>query len=151
MTVESQAQTLSVASEVGWLVNRLNSVRADLLREVMQPLGINARGSALLTAVAELPPPVSQQEISAALNLDQPSVASVADRLQDAGLISRRRDPRNRRRYAVELTDEGRQVLAQARVVGAAVEAEMRRGLDADEVMTLHALLTRLAVSHGIL
>jgi DNA-binding MarR family transcriptional regulator len=37
------------------------------------------------------------------------------DRLQAAGLVERHRDPTDRRSYALEPTDHGRQTLTQAR------------------------------------
>lgn len=132
-------------------MNRLNSVRADLLRESLAPFGISARGLGLLMALDELPQPVSQQEISAALVLDQASVAIVADQLQEKGLISRHRDPRNRRRYAVELTPEGRRVFDTAWRESAEVEARMTDGLNDEEAATLRDLLQRVAAEHGIL
>lgn len=151
MISEPLRPALSNARRVGWLMNRLNSVRADLLREALTPFGISARGLGLLMALDELPQPVSQQEISAALVLDQASVAIVAEHLQAKGLIVRHRDPRNRRRYAVELTAEGRRIFDAAWRESAEAEARMTDGLTEEEAATLRDLLQRIAAEHGII
>ncbi len=104
----------------------------------------------MLKAVNELPAPVSQQAIAWALYLDQASVAIVADKLDADGLIVRRRDQSNRRRYVVELTEEGQQLVEQIKEPSRSIEVDMSRGLDEKETVLLRELLQRVAAAHGI-
>lgn len=136
--------------DVGWLLNRLNSIRAERLAEALGRFGLTARSSAVLKAVKELPSPVSQQAIAWALYLDQASVAIIADRLDADGLIQRRRDESNRRRYVVELTDAGHSLVEQIREPSELIASDMSRGLDDDETRALLELLQRVAAAHGI-
>src|SRR5439155_20249176 len=58
-------------------------------------------------AVVEKRQPVSQREISDYLGLDASDVVGVLDNLEAAHLVQRRRDPADRRRHAVVLTEPG--------------------------------------------
>lgn len=151
MASSSNGTTIpSNRGDIGWLINRLNSVRAEQLAEALGRFGLTPRSSAVLKAVNELPAPVSQQAIAWALYLDQASVAIVADKLDADGLIVRRRDQSNRRRYVVELTEEGQQLVEQIKEPSRSIEVDMSRGLDEKETVLLRELLQRVAAAHGI-
>ncbi|HEY1635592.1 MAG TPA: hypothetical protein VGF64_12600, partial [Acidimicrobiales bacterium] len=70
---------------------------------------------------------------------------AVIDDCEAAGLLERRRDPADRRRYAIHLTDKGRSLRARAQQTAAALREEMFAELDEAERRTLHDLLLRLA------
>ncbi|MHC0432250.1 MarR family winged helix-turn-helix transcriptional regulator [Streptomyces sp. O3] len=63
--------------------------------------------------------PCSQQRLAEFLAVTGPAVSQLVDELVKLGLVRRGRDPRDRRRYALEVTEQGREKLA---VVTAAVE-----------------------------
>ncbi len=98
----------------------------------------------VLKTVGELGP-VSQRAISDHLGLDASDVVGVIDILEAAGMVERRRDPDDRRRHAVVLTDHGKQASKRLKVVMAEVEARVLAGLDPDERRQLAELLKRAA------
>ncbi|MTE21002.1 MarR family transcriptional regulator [Streptomyces sp. TRM43335] len=53
----------------------------------------------------------AQRQLAEHLAITEPAAAQVVDELVRAGLVRRGRDPRDRRRYALELTDRGRESL----------------------------------------
>ncbi|WP_240980808.1 MarR family transcriptional regulator [Streptomyces sp. Z423-1] len=63
--------------------------------------------------------PCSQQQLAEFLAITGPAVSQLVDELVKQGLVRRGRDPHDRRRYALEVTDDGREKLA---VVTAAVQ-----------------------------
>jgi DNA-binding MarR family transcriptional regulator len=60
-------------------------------------------------------------------------------------LVARERDPDDRRNYAISLTDEGRQLLAELGRVAREHELAITSGLDEQERTQLLTLLRRLA------
>jgi MarR family transcriptional regulator for hemolysin len=87
----------------------------------------------------------SQRTIAADLGIEGATLTHHLHRLEAAGLVSRRRDDRDRRTQLVELTDTGR---VQFRVLLGAVQAfdsDLRTGFSDDELTSLRGLLRRLA------
>jgi DNA-binding MarR family transcriptional regulator len=58
-------------------------------------------------ATIEAHGPISQQQIADQLGHTGPAVVQTVDRLQALGLVERRRDPADRRSYALKPTDPG--------------------------------------------
>jgi DNA-binding MarR family transcriptional regulator len=53
---------------------------------------------------------ISQRELAERLGLEKSSVSRLVADLEAAGLLTRQRDPDNRRVYRLEITEEGRRV-----------------------------------------
>ena len=87
--------------------------------------------------------PVSQRAISDHLGLDASDVVGVLDILEAAGMVERRRDPDDRRRHAVVLTEAGEQASRRLSVLRAEVEARVLANLEPDERRQLVELLDR--------
>ena len=84
-----------------------------------------------------------QQELVDALCMDAKNVVLLLNELEDTGYVVRRRDPEDRRRHRVQITEGGREALARARDGMDAIENEVLQALDADERAQLLKLLTR--------
>jgi len=86
--------------------------------------------------------PQSLREISSALDLEPATLSPLLRRLETAGLITRRRVLGNERALAVELTAAG--VALRAEALSVPQTMMQRLGLDREDVMQLHAAMTRL-------
>jgi MarR family transcriptional regulator for hemolysin len=64
--------------------------------------------------------------------------------MESAGLVTRRRDPANRRLHLVELTPAGDALFLRLRDAAMAFDRRLRAGLSDDDVAQLETLLTRL-------
>lgn len=84
-----------------------------------------------------------QQELAEALCMDANNVVLLLNELEDLGHVARRRDPEDRRRHRVELTEQGLRALVSAERAQETIEDEVLQALDADERATLWRLLTR--------
>lgn len=87
--------------------------------------------------------PASQREISDRLRLDQGDLVAFVDWLEEVGFVKRRRDPRDRRRYEVNVTAAGRRALHTRARAADRLNAELFAALDLDERMQLRDLLLR--------
>ena len=89
--------------------------------------------------------PLPQRDVARGLAITEPATAELVDELVAAGLVVRARDPRDRRRYALELTAAGRERLERIRSAQAEVQARVTALLGSPERMDeLRALLQKL-------
>ena len=70
--------------------------------------------------------------------------------MQERGLIERRRNPDDRRHYALFLTEAGGRFMRELGQAGRAHETDLMTGLNPEEQAVLHELLTRLAEAQGL-
>ncbi len=64
--------------------------------------------------------------------------------MEAEGLLTRRRDPANRRVHLVELTDDGEAAFHRMRGAAQEFDRTLRAGIDADEIALLERLLDRM-------
>jgi DNA-binding MarR family transcriptional regulator len=84
-----------------------------------------------------------QQELAEALCMDANNVVLLLNELEDLGHVTRRRDPTDRRRHLVELTEAGLRALNGAERAQETIEDDVLRALDPSERAILWQLLTR--------
>jgi DNA-binding MarR family transcriptional regulator len=92
--------------------------------------------------------PVSQREVSEALLLDPSDLVTLVDILERAGLVERRRDPADRRRYALEVTPRGQLAVVRLREISREANEELLAPLDERERAQLAELIGRVVRHH---
>jgi DNA-binding MarR family transcriptional regulator len=90
--------------------------------------------------------PSRQQDLCETLMLDANNCVILLNELEEAGWTERRRDPEDRRRHVVTLTDEGAAALDRAREAQLSLEDEILASLDDDEREELRVLLRKALV-----
>ena len=86
----------------------------------------------------------TQGELATAVGVRQPTLTHHLDGLERAGLVTRSRDPGNRRVQRIAVTEAGEQLFLRLRRAAAAFEGRLRAGLDDDDVAALRRLLAQL-------
>ena len=89
----------------------------------------------------------SPGELSSELELSSGAMTNRLDRLEEAGLIRRVRDPGDRRGVKLELTDEGRRVWTESASAQAQKEIVVASALTKREQVELNALLRKLMLA----
>src|SRR6266540_139973 len=94
---------------------RLHELLMDLVRAagLLQPdQTVTGHPVSLSQAFAlhelDIDPPLSQRDLAERLRLEKSSVSRLAAEMERKGLLTRERDPANRRLYRLRLTEEGR-------------------------------------------
>lgn len=86
---------------------------------------------------------MSQQALAETLSLDPNNVVGLLNDLEERRLITRRRDPEDRRRHIVEVSSLGEEELELANARLGCVEDELLTALSAEERSTLYDMLVR--------
>ena len=86
----------------------------------------------------------NQRELAEAVGIREATLTHHLNAMDEQGLITRRRDPANRRVHLVELTEAGEAAFQRLRGAAAAFDQRLRAGFSSDEVADLEALLSRL-------
>ena len=89
-------------------------------------------------------PGTSQQELESALFMDANSVVLILNELEAARLSIRRRDPNDRRRHIVDITESGRRAIERADKARETLEDEILADLSPDERRALRQLLEKV-------
>ena len=133
-----------LAKRIGYLLTAAHLRRRGRFEELLRGAGIGAADFGTLATVAELGP-MSQQRVAAQLSLTGTAVVQIVDRLEADGLVERRRNPSDRRSYALELTGRGKATLERAQSALEQSSAELAEILGGrSQERELHGLLRKL-------
>jgi MarR family transcriptional regulator for hemolysin len=91
----------------------------------------------------------NQRELAEAVGVREATLTHHLNAMEADGLLTRRRDPSNRRIHVVELTEAGEAAFLALRDAAAAFDRRLRRGITAAELANLEGLLSRLAMNVG--
>lgn len=86
----------------------------------------------------------TQAQLAQEVGIRGPTLTHHLDALEERGLVTRRRDPDNRRVHLVELTDQGEEMFHHLREAAAGHDRRLRGDIDDDDLERLRALLARL-------
>jgi MarR family transcriptional regulator for hemolysin len=89
----------------------------------------------------------NQRELAAAVGIREATLTHHLNAMEADGLLTRRRDPGNRRVHVVELTDAGEAAFVRLRDAALAFDRRLRRGIGAEELAGFEDVLTRLAAN----
>jgi MarR family transcriptional regulator, lower aerobic nicotinate degradation pathway regulator len=125
---------------LGWLIN-------ERAHDALAPKGLTPQHHGVLSLLDE-GTRETQGEIADTLGYDRSHLVGLLDELEEKGLVTRQRDPGDRRRQIVSLTPAGKDMLGELRALAKQLEKEFLAPLAAAERRTLHELLLVLAGYH---
>jgi DNA-binding MarR family transcriptional regulator len=137
---DRMAEDAQVTQHAGFLLAQLGRAMTRQYRCALSPIGLKPRETHALLRLRE-GGPMSQQALGAALDMDASNLVALLNDLEAEDLISRRRDPEDRRRHVVEVSRRGTKVVGEVERASAEVE---------DRFFALQGLLARLARSADV-
>lgn len=138
---------MNVKKDGAGFVSLLTQIHKALLRRATEDvLGMRFKPYMTLGYIRDHPG-TTQQELESPLLMDANSVVLILNELEAARYSVRRRDPDDRRRHIVELTESGRRALEKADKAREGLEDEVLAELSAEERTTLRDLLERVLAS----
>jgi DNA-binding MarR family transcriptional regulator len=133
--------------KTGTIVLLTRLARAVFFRSSVDLVGLNLRNMVTLAYLRDHPG-ASQQMMTEDLSMDSNTGVLVLNDLEDLDYVERRRDPADRRRHIVNITDAGLGALEQAEVAQGSIEDEILGGLSASERATFRRLLVKALEKH---
>ncbi|MFM8304218.1 MAG: MarR family winged helix-turn-helix transcriptional regulator [Actinomycetota bacterium] len=93
--------------------------------------------------------PISQREVSDVLGVHPSDMVEIVDLAEREGWVERRRDPTDRRRYQLTLTDAGRRTRERYDAIAAEAEALVLEPLGEPERRTLLDLVAKVVAAQA--
>ena len=140
--VEGRVLLPAVAEHAGHLMWRAAARVSEAIVEALPP-GVDLHGYAVLLALAGRATR-SQQELAEIVDVSRTTVSNLAGQLSGQGLVTRVRNPADRRSYLLTRTAEGAAAARRWRRHAEDVEDAITAGFDVEERDALRRLLARL-------
>jgi DNA-binding MarR family transcriptional regulator len=132
---------VQLADQLQGLTRRLRRAQAERLA----PLGLTPAQERALRLIARDEEPPRMTELADRLGIVPRSLTTVIDALEQAGLVRREIDPRNRRAILLRLTDQGAAVRDDLREARRRAAEDLFAPLPETDRETLAGLLAKLA------
>jgi MarR family transcriptional regulator, lower aerobic nicotinate degradation pathway regulator len=131
-----------------WLLNQAAIHAIRIVGEAFAHAGVRRYHFSVLVALAE-EGPASQASLGRRLSIDRSDMVAVVNDLERDGLVTRVRDPHDRRRNLIEITPAGKCTLDRLDAKVEEAQAAVLEPLSAPERRQLVELLGRLVEHHG--
>ena len=94
-------------------------------------------------------PGLRQVELADMLDLEPITLCRIVDRLEEAGLVERVRDPADRRAWRLQVTEKAQPLMEKLTAVGAHLVDEAFAGIDPQEIEIARNVLARVRENAG--
>ncbi len=138
------ASTATSTHSTSALFAHLGRITRQSAECALAPFDLRPRHLVTLTVLEEHGDE-TQQGLAAAVRIDPTNLVGLLNELESAGLLTRRRDPADRRRHIVAISEQGRETLSRVRAALQEAEDQLLVMLDPDEREQLFQLLQRVS------
>ena len=94
-------------------------------------------------------PGLRQVELADMLDLEPITLCRIVDRLEEAGLVERTRDPGDRRAWRLHVTAKAQPLIEKLQAVGAELVEQAFAGIDAEDIDLTRGVLARIRENAG--
>jgi DNA-binding MarR family transcriptional regulator len=133
----------ALLESTGFLVTRAQQYAHREFLTALQPLAIEPRHFGTMRAL-RIVGPATQGELGALLDVSAATVVQIIDHLEERGLVTRERDPADRRVYRLHLTADAERVVEEATTISLHVLADRFGGAGSPDRKDLVRLLRLL-------
>ncbi|WP_426135908.1 MarR family winged helix-turn-helix transcriptional regulator [Pseudomonas sp. PWP3-1b2] len=133
---------------LGLLLGRAALLKDRIIDTHMEPHGVTAAQFKVLIIIAQFDID-TPAELCRNLSLDSGSMTRMLDRLEQKGLLARKRSELDRRQVQLVLTEDGQRLADMLPHIGAQSMNELAGALAPGELQTLEAILTKILIAAG--
>lgn len=132
-----------------FLLAQVGAHAAMKFGERLKKLKLAPHQAGILRILASTPA-ITQQSLAKMLGIVPSRLVALIDEMESVGLVERRANRDDRRRYALHLTEKGRSMLETIGRVAREHSQELLAALSADEQRQMASLLQRIADEQGL-
>lgn len=132
-----------MSDSIGFLVSDVARLLRRRFDERARTIGVTRPQWRALTALSRAEG-LNQGALAERLEVEPITLCRMIDRLEEAGLVERRRAPTDRRAWHIYLTDKSRPLLEQLRGLADDLSSQALDGLATDQQDRLTAMLERI-------
>lgn len=148
MTTTSAAPATAATLDLVTALVRLSHLVQHVFADVSREQGLTPQQAQLLCLLID--GPVGMTELRRLLHLEKSSITGMIDRTERSGLVTRLRDPADRRTWRIALTDHGSRLASQAHN-GVIVRLDsFAREILPDDKERVAALITAMLAETGL-
>jgi DNA-binding MarR family transcriptional regulator len=136
-----------MGSRTGYRLVKVGELLLALAEHELGRLGLKAKHVHVMETLLAYDG-LSQQDVSRMLGIDPNVLVGVIDELEDRGFAERRRNPEDRRRHLVHVTDAGREAVEASRNLLSEAEDTFFAVLTDDECAVLRTASDKLLSAH---
>jgi len=136
-------------SPASFLLAQVGAHAASQFAERLRTLKLAPRHAGILR-ILNANPGLTQQTLAATLGMVPSRLVDFVDEMEERGLVERREDANDRRRYALHLTEKGRSTLEVIGHIAREHSQALLAALSAEERLQLANLLQRIADQQGL-
>ena len=144
----AEAPLPAIRALPSWVLGRAAARGRALVADALAAEGIKMWHHVVLSAVRDLAP-VAQADLGRGVGLDAKDLVGVLNDLQSAGFVLRAPDPKDRRKNAVSLTEDGARLLVRCEKAARQANDELLAPLSTTERDQFMGLLTRISGTVG--
>ncbi|WP_351235811.1 MarR family winged helix-turn-helix transcriptional regulator [Streptomyces sp. NPDC002133] len=145
-TLEGETVEADPLDRLGFLLARHGAIASSRVEHAFALCGLTPRQGATLMLLGRSGN-MSQRNVAGTLEVDPSVLCGILNDLEAAHFVERRRDPADRRRHIVTITEAGDRVLAKTQDAIDEVEQELFADFAPQELSTLRGLLIRVRTS----
>ncbi|MGQ4418103.1 MarR family winged helix-turn-helix transcriptional regulator [Streptomyces sp. SAS_269] len=144
----AEAPLPAIRALPSWVLGRAAARGRALVADALAAEGMKMWHHVVLSAVRDLAP-VAQADLGRGVGLDAKDLVGVLDDLQSAGFVLRAPDPKDRRKNAVSLTEDGARLLVRCEKAARQANDELLAPLSTTERDQFMVLLIRISGTVG--
>lgn len=133
---------------LGLLLGRAALLKDRIIDTHMEPHGITAAQFKVMIIIAQFGVD-TPAELCRHLSLDSGSMTRMLDRLEQKGLLLRKRCADDRRLVRLALTEDGQALADKLPEIGVNAMNQLAGALDSEELQTLEAILKKILLAAG--
>ncbi|MEV8633339.1 MarR family winged helix-turn-helix transcriptional regulator [Streptosporangium sp. NPDC051023] len=139
-----------VKQTIAFRLGTLGALMQDRFAARIEAYDLKPKHVGLMAALRGGATAASQQDLAARLGVAPSLVVALADHLERLGAVERVRDPDDRRRQTLTLTERGAALLHDCAAAAAELDDEITASLPESERLALRDTLGRLAAGAGL-